>query len=110
VSEPAASHVAWSGRYLTVAIETWPDVGEQFNWAIEWFDAIARGNDRTALWIVEEDGSEQRFSFAQMADRSNRVATWLREQGHAADMKLLAGLSAAGEERSRRGREDNYRK
>ena len=37
----------------------WPDVGERFNWAIDWFDAIARGNDATALWIVEEDGSEQ---------------------------------------------------
>lgn len=21
----------------------WPDVGERFNWAIDWFDAIARG-------------------------------------------------------------------
>ena len=26
--EPAASRVAWSGRYLTVAIETWPELGE----------------------------------------------------------------------------------
>ena len=28
MSEPAGSHVAWSGRYLAVAIETWPDIGE----------------------------------------------------------------------------------
>ena len=23
----------------------WPDVGERFNWAVDWFDEIARGND-----------------------------------------------------------------
>ena len=39
-----------------------------FNWATDWFDVIARGNDRTALWIVEEDGDEQKISFAEMAD------------------------------------------
>jgi acetyl-CoA synthetase len=58
----------------------WPELDE-FNWALDWFDVIARGNDRPALWIVEEDGSEQRFSFAEMARRSDRVASWLRAQG-----------------------------
>ena len=24
----------------------WPDVGESFSWAVDWFDAVARGNDR----------------------------------------------------------------
>ena len=59
----------------------WPDVGEQFNWAIDWFDAIARGNDACALWIVEEDGSEQRISFDEMARRSDQVAVWLASLG-----------------------------
>jgi acetyl-CoA synthetase len=58
----------------------WPELGE-FNWALDWFDVIAEGNDRPALWIVEEDGSEQRFSFAEMAHRSDRVAAWLRANG-----------------------------
>ncbi|GLY94925.1 AMP-binding protein [Actinoplanes sp. NBRC 103695] len=58
----------------------WPELDE-FNWALDWFDVIAAGNDRPALWIVEEDGSEQRLSFAEMAERSNRVANWLRGQG-----------------------------
>ena len=40
-----------------VAEFRWPDVGERFNWAVDWFDAIARDNDRPALVIVEEDGS-----------------------------------------------------
>jgi 8-oxo-dGTP pyrophosphatase MutT (NUDIX family) len=28
VPEPAASRVAWSGRYLSVDIETWPELGD----------------------------------------------------------------------------------
>src|SRR6185312_13091707 len=46
-----------------VARFSWPDFGERFNWAIDWFDAVGRGVERTALWIVEEDGSEARYSF-----------------------------------------------
>lgn len=59
----------------------WPDVGERFNWAIDWFDRIARGNDACALWIVEEDGSEQKVSFDEMAQRSDQVAVWLEGLG-----------------------------
>ncbi len=44
----------------------WPRP-EHFNWALDWFDAIADGNGRTALHIVEEDGSEVRVSFAEMS-------------------------------------------
>ncbi|MET0494368.1 MAG: AMP-binding protein [Actinoplanes sp.] len=67
----------YAGAYEQFA---WPRLGA-FNWALDWFDVIAEGNDSPALWIVEEDGSEQRFSFAEMAHRSNRVANWLRAQG-----------------------------
>jgi acetyl-CoA synthetase len=59
----------------------WPDVGENFNWATDWFDVIAVGNTNVALWIVEEDGSEIKVTFAEMAERSDRVATWLSDQG-----------------------------
>lgn len=59
----------------------WPDITGNFNWAIDWFDVIAAGNDRTALWIVEEDGTETTVSFAEMADRSASVATWLKGLG-----------------------------
>lgn len=58
----------------------WPDLAE-FNWALDWFDAIARGNDNTALWVVEQDGSEAKLSFAELAHRSDQVANWLRQQG-----------------------------
>src|SRR6516165_11796649 len=58
----------------------WPRLS-QFNWALDYFDPMATGNDAPALWIVEEDGTESRRSFAAMAARSNQVANWLRAQG-----------------------------
>ncbi|TFB46737.1 AMP-binding protein [Cryobacterium tagatosivorans] len=59
----------------------WPDVGDSFNWARDWFDVVAEANEKTALWIVEEDGSERKYSFAELRRRSNQVANWLRERG-----------------------------
>ncbi|WP_347957420.1 AMP-binding protein [Gordonia aichiensis] len=64
-----------------VAEFRWPDITGTFNWAIDWFDAFARGNDRLALWITEEDGSEVRVTFDEMASNSDRVATWLQSLG-----------------------------
>jgi acetyl-CoA synthetase len=58
----------------------WP-VLDRFNWALDHFDAIARGNDATALHIVGEDGSEVKHSFAEMAKRSAQVANHLRALG-----------------------------
>ena len=59
----------------------WPTFDGRFNWAVDWFDAIARDNDRVALWIVEEDGREARYTFAELAERSDQVAVWLSELG-----------------------------
>lgn len=58
----------------------WPQLSE-FNWALDHFDVMAKGNDKPALWIVEEDGTEHKISFAQMSARSNQVANWLKAQG-----------------------------
>jgi len=58
----------------------WPQLSE-FNWALDWFDAIATGNDNTALWIVEQDGTEAKLSYAELSHRSDQVAGWLRRQG-----------------------------
>ena len=58
----------------------WPQL-DTFNWALDWFDVHAKGNERTALWVVDEDGSEQQLSFAELSERSNRVANFLRAQG-----------------------------
>lgn len=70
----------------------WPEITGNFNWAIDWFDVIAAGNDRPALWIVEEDGAETTVSFAEMADRSDRVATWLQGLGVGKGDRVLVML------------------
>ncbi|MEP9414722.1 AMP-binding protein [Gordonia sp. VNQ95] len=64
-----------------VAEFRWPELSGRFNWATDWFDVIARDNDSVALWITEQDGSEVTVTFAEMAQRSDRVATWLRGLG-----------------------------
>jgi len=69
----------------------WPQLDE-FNWALDYFDAMAAGNQAPALWIVEEDGSEQRYSFAELAERSNRVANHLRERGVRRGERILLML------------------
>ncbi|MET9645836.1 AMP-binding protein [Streptomyces syringium] len=74
----------------------WPRPAE-FNWAYDWFDRIAEGNDRTALWIVEEDGGETRLSFDALRRRSHRVANWLREQGVRAGDRIVVMLGNQAE-------------
>ncbi|MGW3045266.1 AMP-binding protein [Kitasatospora sp. NPDC001159] len=59
----------------------WPAIEGRFNWAVDWFDVVARGNDATALWIVEEDGREARYSFDDLARRSDQVAHHLAAHG-----------------------------
>jgi acetyl-CoA synthetase len=58
----------------------WPQLDE-FNWALDWFDVIAEGNERPALRVVGEDGSDDVLSFSALSRRSAQVARWLREQG-----------------------------
>jgi len=58
----------------------WPRLDE-FNWALDYFDVLAQGNDSPALWLVEEDGRQEKWSYAQMSARSNQVANWLRSLG-----------------------------
>jgi acetyl-CoA synthetase len=58
----------------------WPQ-GQYFNWALDYFDRMAEGNARPALWIVNEDGSGFKASFAEMVVRANRAANFLRALG-----------------------------
>jgi acetyl-CoA synthetase len=55
----------------------WP-VLDEFNWALDYFDGMARENHNPALWVIGEDGSEQKLSFAELSARSNRAANFLR--------------------------------
>jgi acetyl-CoA synthetase len=76
-----------------VAEFRWPEFGERFNWAIDWFDAVGRGVDRTALWIVEEDGSEAKYSFDEMCRRSDQVAAHLTAHGVGRGDRVLIMLN-----------------
>jgi acetyl-CoA synthetase len=58
----------------------WPEV-DGFNWALDHFDDLARGNDAPGLWIVHDDGREDVRSFAQLSARSAQVANWLESLG-----------------------------
>jgi acetyl-CoA synthetase len=59
----------------------WP-VLDEFNWALDYFDVIARDNDNPALWIVDDPAGEGlRLSYAQMSERSARMANFLRGVG-----------------------------
>lgn len=69
----------------------WPHLDE-FNWALDYFDRYAEGNQRPALWIVEDSGQELRLSFAELSERSNRVANFLRRLGAQRGDRLLLML------------------
>jgi acetyl-CoA synthetase len=58
----------------------WPRPKE-FNWALDYFDAIAAGNNHRALWVLDEDGTEHALTFDEIRARSNRVANHLRAHG-----------------------------
>ena len=58
----------------------WPDLSD-FNWARDWFDVYAQGNSKTALWLRREAKDEVKFSYQELADRSDRVAHFLQRQG-----------------------------
>jgi acetyl-CoA synthetase len=61
-------------------------VPETFNWATDWFDALAtEQGTRTALHLVEPGGADglrdTRLSYAELSERSQQVAGWLWDRG-----------------------------
>ncbi|MGH3567985.1 MAG: AMP-binding protein [Pseudonocardia sp.] len=72
----------------------WPEIDE-FNWALDHVDAVAADPERgarRALWIVEQDGSDAHWTFAELSQRSNRVANWLRARGVARGDRIILML------------------
>jgi acetyl-CoA synthetase len=68
-----------------------------FNWALDWFDPEAHGNDDIALRVVDltADGevrAETALSFAALSARSDQVANWLRGLGVARGDRVLLVL------------------
>jgi acetyl-CoA synthetase len=69
----------------------WPPV-RYFNWASDYFDLIAAGNDRPALRVVDDAGGDRVMTFAALARRSNQVANYLASVGVARGDRLLVML------------------
>ena len=67
---------------------------EFFNWALDWFDVQAEGNQAIGLRVVDlgADGAvlgEAALSFAELSERSDRTAGWLRARGVARGDRVL---------------------
>ena len=54
----------------------WPAL-DRFNWALDYFDVMARDNAQPALWLVDDDIGETKLSFAALSERSNQIANAL---------------------------------
>jgi len=70
----------------------WP-VLTHFNWALDYFDVYARRNHGLALWIARETGGEDRLTFADLSERSNQVANFLRRHGVCRGDRMLVMLA-----------------
>ncbi|RKE22682.1 AMP-binding protein [Streptomyces sp. TLI_171] len=68
--------------------------GEHFNWALDWFDVEAADNRAVGLRVVDlaADGTllrETALTFAELSERSDRTAGWLRARGVARGDRVL---------------------
>jgi acetyl-CoA synthetase len=66
----------------------WPAL-TRFNFALDHFDTMARGNDQAALRFIGPGDADHSVSFAALAERSNRVANALRGLGVARGDRIL---------------------
>jgi acetyl-CoA synthetase len=59
----------------------WPDL-PKFNWALDWFDGeLARGQTANLPALIIVGDGAARLTFAELSERSNRVANGLRTLG-----------------------------
>ena len=70
----------------------WPEL-DAFNWVDDWFDVIAEGNRRPALQIVRDPSGLESLRFDELAERSRRVARYLRDAGVARGDRVLVMLT-----------------
>jgi acetyl-CoA synthetase len=72
---------------------TWPRP-PTFNFAVDWFDAVLAADhpDRVALRLIEEDGRDASYTYAELSARSARLAGWLRDHGVGRGTRVLVLL------------------
>jgi len=71
----------------------WPRF-EHFNFALDWFDAVlaVEQADQAGLRIIEDDGTDNSYTFSQLSRRSNQVANWLASHGVTRGTRVLVVL------------------
>jgi acetyl-CoA synthetase len=71
----------------------WPQL-EEFNFATEWFDVVAGEHpDRRAVTIVSADQVASSWTYAQLSERSDQVARWLRSIGLGSGDRVIVMLN-----------------
>lgn len=70
---------------------SWPVLGE-FNWALDWFDEYALGNEQSALVWYGTEGVRKSISYAELRERSDRAAAWLVRHGVGPGSPVLVSL------------------
>ncbi|WP_370415565.1 acyl-CoA synthetase [Streptomyces fradiae] len=89
-------------REAATAAFRWPRA-RHFNWALEWFDVVAEGNQRTALEILGAPDAHgtvpvvDRVTFAELSARSDELAVTLTEAGVARGDRVLILLGTRAE-------------
>src|SRR2546428_13332273 len=73
------------------------DVPARYNWAFDTFDAWARDPGKLALLWVSSDGQARRFTFAELGERSRRLANALARLGVAPRERVFIMLPRAGQ-------------
>jgi acetyl-CoA synthetase len=73
--------IAFGSDYARARAEfRWPAL-THFNWARDYVDRIAAGNERPALKVVDDAGLDLEISYAELARRSHQVANYLAAHG-----------------------------
>jgi acetyl-CoA synthetase len=84
--------LAWREDFATARRDfKWPCF-TTFNWALDYFDSIAIGNDQPALRIVDDSDTDQVLSYSQLSRRSAQVANLLVAQGVGKGDRILIVL------------------
>jgi acetyl-CoA synthetase len=78
--------------YATACREfRWPKL-DRFNWALDYFDLMAKDNAQPALWLVDDEGGDIKLSFAALSERSSQIANFLRGLGVRRGDRILVML------------------
>ena len=74
----------------------WPRI-TKFNWAIDYFDVIAQGNNKPALIFADVDGNSETITYDEMRKRSNQVANLISDLGISKGDRVMLMMDASVE-------------